>query len=437
MLREFFRFELFYWLRGWMIYIFAAIMVVLFGFASGSDFVQVGGSIGNTYKNAPYVIALFYASASILTCFMAAAVYDSSASRDFSCKMSDILFSKPLNKWGFLAGRFLAATLIAMLPALGISLGIIIARLCHWSDVTRWGPFHVMDHVLPNLIFTIPNTLLLGSIVFAIAIVTRNTLYSFLGVLLLLVVYAASQTIAGRLDFETLTCWIDPFGAAPFEVATKYWTVDERNTKSIPITALLLSNRATWLAVSVLIFAIAGRLFSFETRTGGKKKKVKTSEPEQTPQAEVSLFDQSAGIPRRTPSLSWTSQLASTLRSDLSSIFGSATFIVIIAFAILNTAASLFLGSSGDEMFGSSSFPVTYKMVEAITGSLLVFPIAIITYFTGVLIWRDRDSLFHEIVGATPTANSVFVVSRVISMIVTVLIILFIGVALGCLYQWT
>ena len=48
MLREFFRFELFYWLRGWMIYIFAAIMVVLFGFASGSDFVQVGGSIGNT-----------------------------------------------------------------------------------------------------------------------------------------------------------------------------------------------------------------------------------------------------------------------------------------------------------------------------------------------------------------------------------------------------
>ena len=437
MLREFFRFELFYWLRGWMIYIFVVIMAVLFGFAAGSDFVQVGGPIGNTYKNAPFVIAMWYASASILTCFMAAAVYDSSASRDFSCKMSDILFSKPLNKWGFLTGRFLAATVIAMLPALGISLGVIIARLCHWSDVTRWGPFQVMDHVWPNLVFTIPNTLLLGSIVFAIATVTRNTLYSFLGVLLLLVAYAASQTIAGKLDYETLTCWIDPFGAAPFEVATKYWTVDERNTKSLPITALLLGNRAVWLAVTALIFAIAGRLFSFESRTRADRKNRRASEPELTKPTEVQVFDQTVAIPRRTPSPSWTSQLASMLRSDLSSMFGSSTFIVIVAFAILNTAASLFLGNSGDVMFGSSSFPVTYKMVDAITGSLLVFPIAIITYFTGVLIWRDRDCLFHEIVGATPAANSVFVVSRLISMIITVLIIVFIGISLGCFYQWT
>ena len=437
MLREFFRFELFYWLRGWMIYIFVAIMTVLFGFASGSDFVQVGGPMGNTYKNAPYVITMWYAAASILTCFMAAAVYDSSASRDFSSKMSDILFSKPLNKWGFLAGRFFAATLIAMLPALGISLGVIIARLFHWSDVNRWGPFHLMDHVLPNLVFTIPNTLLLGSIVFAIAIVTRNTLYSFLGVLLLLVAYAASQTIAGKLDFETLMCWIDPFGAAPFDVATKYWTVDDRNTKSIPITALLLWNRATWLAVSALIFAVAGRLFSFEIQTRGERRKPKTSEPELAKHADVSLFDQTVEIPWRTPSVSWTSQLASTLRSDMSSMFGSATFIVIVCFAILNTSASLFLGSSGNEMFGSSSFPVTYKIIDAIAGSLTVFPIAIITYFTGVLIWRDRDCLFHEIVGATPTANSVFVVSRLISMIITVLVIVLTGIALGCLYQWT
>ena len=84
MFREFFKFELSYWLRGWMVYIFVAALSILFGLAAGSDFVQVGGPAGNTHKNAPYMIALWYAASSVLTCFMAAAIYDSSASRDFS-----------------------------------------------------------------------------------------------------------------------------------------------------------------------------------------------------------------------------------------------------------------------------------------------------------------------------------------------------------------
>ena len=437
MFREFFRFELFYWLRGWMIYIFIGVITFLFGFAAGSDFVQVGGPVGNAHKNAPYIIALWYAAASVLTCFMATAVYDSSASRDFSSKMSDILFSKPLNKWGFLWGRFSAATLIAALPALGISLGVLLARWYHWSDTERWGPIHLWDHVLPNLVFTIPNTLLFGAVVFAIATVTRNTLYSFLGVLLLLVGYAVAQGITGRLDYETLNCLIDPFGAAPFEVATKYWTVDERNTKSIPMTPLLLINRIIWLSVSLLVFGIAGRFFTFETRSQGRRKKREAIAPAVEPLLEPSLLIHTTSIPKRTPQISWVSQLASSLRSDLASVVFSTTFIVIMSFAILNTMASLFLGGNAESMFGNSTFPVTYKMVESIQGSYLAFVIAIIAFFTGVLVWRDRDCHLHEIVGATPSSNSVFVASRLITMIVTIQTLLLLGIAMGCFYQLT
>jgi len=437
MFREFFRFELSYWLRGWMIYIFVAVMTFLFAFAAGSDFVQVGGPVGNAHKNAPYIIAMWYAGASILTCFMATAIYDSSASRDFTSKMSDILFSKPLNKWGFLWGRFSAATVIALLPAFGISLGVLIANWYHGANAERWGPNHLWDHLLPNILFTLPNTLLFGAVVFAIATVTRNTLYSFLGVLLLLVGYAISQVVAGQLDYEILSCLIDPFGAAPYEVATKYWTVDERNTKSIPLTLLLLANRAIWLTVSLLVFGIAGRYFTFETRQRGNSKIRRAAEPVPEFSFEESLLHQAASIPKRTPRLSWASQLASTLRSDMSSVVGSTTFIVILCFAILNTMAGLFLGGNAESMFGNSTFPVTYKMVEAIAGSLIVFPIAIITYFTGVLVWRDRDYHLHEIIGATPSSNSVFVVSRLVTMIVTVFCLLVLGIAMGCFYQWT
>ncbi|MFM9117191.1 MAG: ABC transporter permease, partial [Planctomycetota bacterium] len=239
MFREFFRFELTYWLRGWMIYIFIAVVALLFGLAAGSDNIQVGGPTGNAHKNAPYTIALWYATAGILTCFMAAAIYDSSASRDFSNKMSDLLFSKPLSKWGFLLGRFAGATVIAILPAFGISIGILIAHAVNATDTELWGPDYFWHHWQPFLLFVIPNTLLFGSIVFAIASVTRNTLYSFLGVLLVFICYAISQTIAGALDYEVLASLIDPFGATPFAVASKYWTVPERNTLPIPLTPLL------------------------------------------------------------------------------------------------------------------------------------------------------------------------------------------------------
>ena len=220
MFREFFRFEVSYWLRGWMVYIFLAVIALLFGVAAGSDAISIGGVGGNMLRNSPYSVAMWYAGASLITAFMAAAIYDSSASRDFANKMSDILFSKPLSKWGFLLGRFSVATLIALLPAMGIGIGILLAQLFNGSDAERWGPSRFWHHWQPFLVFVIPNTLLFGALVFAVASVTRNTLYSFLSLLVVLVLYGATQGIAWQLDYDSVAAWTDPFGSAPFEQAT-------------------------------------------------------------------------------------------------------------------------------------------------------------------------------------------------------------------------
>jgi len=432
MFREFFRFEMNYWLRGWMIYIFIAAVALLFGLAAGSDNIQVGGPTGNAHKNAPYTVALWYATAGVLTCFMAAAIYDSSASRDFSNKMSDLLFSKPLSKWGFLLGRFAGATVIAILPAFGISIGILIAHAVNAADTERWGPDYFWHHWQPFLLFVIPNTLLFGSIVFAIASVTRNTLYSFLGVLLVFICYAISQTIAGALDYEVLASLIDPFGATPFAVASKYWTVPERNTLPIPLTPLLIGNRLLCLGVAAVVFWVAGSLFSFEARTQRPSKKSRASAEGSE---EQQLPTQTKPLPSRIPSPSWLTQWSSALRSDLRAVVGSATFIVILIFCLFNTAGSLFLSDSLE--FSGSSFPLTYELVERILGSFIILPVALATYFSGVLIWRDRDHRMHEIIGAAPVPNSVFVLSRLATMMILLLLVLLGAIAVGCFYQWT
>ncbi len=434
MFREFFRFEIFYWLRGLMIYIFLGVIALLFGVAAGSDQVQVGGAIGNTMRNAPFVIQQYYAIAGLLTGLMIAAVYDSCASRDFAYKMSDLIFSKPIHKWHYLLGRFSAATLIASIPTLGISLGIILAGWNPWRDPERWVGIHWEAHFVSFLMFGLPNTLLVGSIVFAIAVWTRNTMYSFLGVLILLVGYSISQALLSDLSNESWGTYLDPFGISPFSVLTKYWTVDQRNHMVISLAGPMIVNRALWIAISMAIFAFAGSRFSFsaENSLSARKRRALLSQSDSADDL-VSIATPAIAIPKTPVIPEWSSQLLSTLWIEANGIIRTPAFIVIMAAALLNTGASLIFGAT--EGFGLSSFPVTYKMVETIRGTFFAFLVAIITYFVGVLVWRDRDVRMHEIVGAAPVSNGVLVIAKLITMCLILGIVICMTILLSCVVQ--
>lgn len=44
MFQEFFRFELSYWFRGVMVYVFFAAMALIYGLAASSEFVEIGAT---------------------------------------------------------------------------------------------------------------------------------------------------------------------------------------------------------------------------------------------------------------------------------------------------------------------------------------------------------------------------------------------------------
>src|SRR6266568_6123696 len=66
-------FEIRYWLRSWMLWIFTFIIATLIFGAVSSDQVQVGGALSNTFRNAPYVIENYYAIIGLLTVLMVTA----------------------------------------------------------------------------------------------------------------------------------------------------------------------------------------------------------------------------------------------------------------------------------------------------------------------------------------------------------------------------
>jgi ABC-type transport system involved in multi-copper enzyme maturation permease subunit len=442
MFREFFRFELSYWFRGVMVYVFLAVMALLYAIATGSELVQISPTGGNLLRNSSHAIATWYIGASLLTSFMAAAIYDSSASRDYANKMSDILFSKPLSKWGFLGGRFAGASLVALLPCLGVTFGILIANLIHQSDTELWGPLDLGKHLKPYWLFVIPNSLIFGSVVFAVASITRNTLYSFLSLLAFLMVIGVTQSVASQLDYEWLASWLDPLGAAAFEDATKYWTISDRNTRDIPVTAMMVWNRILWLGLATVVFLWVANRFRFETavrregrRWGGVRSAVVVPQGGGSIEGEVGVSGGVLGVVGNGVQTRWLTQFWSALRSDMSAVVFSKTFLIVLLFTLINVGFSLAFGNF--DSYGVRTFPVTYQMVETISSAFLIMPLALITFFSGVLVWRDRDNRFHEILGATPVPNSVFTAARWVAMVAVLLSVLLLGIAIGVFYQWT
>src|SRR5277367_3702119 len=107
MLAHFLGFELRYWFRSWMLWIFLLIIGLLIFGATSTDQIVVGGALENTFHNAPFVIENYYSFVGILTLLMSVAFVNSAASRDFASNTHQMIFATPIRKFDYLMGRYL------------------------------------------------------------------------------------------------------------------------------------------------------------------------------------------------------------------------------------------------------------------------------------------------------------------------------------------
>ncbi|MBV8708699.1 MAG: hypothetical protein JO028_16020, partial [Acidobacteriaceae bacterium] len=422
MFSYFFRYEIRYWLRGAMVWVFFGIIALMIFGAVSSDNIVVGGALANTHHNAPFVIENYYSFVCLLTLLMTTAFVNSAASRDFAYNTYQILFSTPLRKPDFLLGRYLGSAAVSVVPLLGVSAGILLAKYMPWVDAERWGPISWQAHGWGILLFAIPNTLFIAAMVFAIAVLTRSTTISFVGSLLLLVGYAVAQTLTSDLKNETMAALIDPFAINTFALSTKYWTVADKNRMAIGPEGLLLWNRLIWITVGALIFAFAYHRFRFTERV---RKKSRQALVERAPAATAgepavtTVFHGSVHI--------W--QFWRSLRFELKSLFKSTVFVVIALAALLNCLPNLILNAT--EGFGDVSFPVTYNIIGLLVGTLYLFLFATITYFAGVLVWQERDSGVSDIYDALPHPEWPVYLAKLFAILCAVAAIQFIAMLTG------
>jgi hypothetical protein len=433
MFKEYLIFELKYRLRQPMVYAFLALFLFLSYSITVDINVSIGGfgNLNNVNVNSPYKILAINSLLSIISILMATAFMSGAALRDFKHNFSQIVFTTPVEKFGYLFGRYCGAVLIMLIPFLGAIVGSITGTLL--ADPDKVGPFMAIAYINSFLIFYLPNIILSGALFFCIAVLTKNQTFAFASTIFLLFGYAFTIMVVQNLELQNLVYVIDPFGLEAAVLATKYWTIAEKNTMMVSVAGGLLLNRLIWIVMSVVILAVLYYFFSF---TAPKVKRSRKVIKEELATFTAKLTYVNLSLPTAIIHHNIKThfyQFFSQTKVEFLGIVRSPSFILITVFITFNLASSVIVAP---DIFGVSDYMVTYRMLDIIRGTYLFGFLPVIVYYAGVLVWRERNASFNELNDAAPFPSWVAFMSKTAALILMVALLCFFAIVICSLSQY-
>jgi len=188
------RFELRYQSRN-PVFWTVAILFFLLTFGSMTiDQIKIGSG-ANIHKNAPMAVAQVHQIMSIFFMFVTTAFVANVIVRDDESGFGPMVRSTRVAKFDYLMARFLGAFAAAALAFAAIPLAIWLGSLMPWVDQETLGPNRLHDFAYAYFLLALPNVFLTAAIFFAVATMTRSMMYSYLGVVVFLMLYLALNSI--------------------------------------------------------------------------------------------------------------------------------------------------------------------------------------------------------------------------------------------------
>jgi ABC-2 type transport system permease protein len=406
MFQHIFAFEINYWLRRPMVYIFALVFFTILMLVICADGISIGGRMGDVHLNAPYVVQNWFSGMLLINLLMTAAFMQGAALRDFDNNTYQIVFASPISRASYFFGRFLGAATVAMLPFLGIMLGILVASwlapLMGWKEATQFGDTYWSAYFNAFTVFVIPFVLVAGGIIFSVAALSRSTMAAFIAAIIILFGYIIAGTFLRDLDNENVAIFTDILGSRTFQLATKYWTMEQRNTQSAPFFYGMIGvGRIFWSVIGLGIVTMSYFRFSFTEKTSAAKKASPKASLNQSNATSI-VFAPSNVLPQFATQKGFAAAFAqcwTVLKSEYFAIAKDTAFKILLGLGMTLITLN-FVFSKGS--YGLTQYPVTYDIIEMIGGSMTAFLLAIVTFFSGQIVWRERDSKFDQIYDAMP-----------------------------------
>lgn len=408
---NFLLFELKYRIKRPATWAYFAIFFLFAFLIMTTDKISINGGTGNMFRNAPGIIEGYMAIFMIFGMLVISAVMGNPVYRDYENNMHHFLFSYPFKKWEYLLGRFLGSMLICCLIflslPLGMSLGATISPLVGWMPTERFCSNSLSTYLIPYLIYTIPNILVVGAIFFGVTSLTKKITYTYLFNVIFFMGYLLAINTLTKPENLHIASMLDPFGIVTHDTAVRYWTPVEMNSKIVGLDGMVKWNRLLWTCVGLLIFGITSYFFDFKVNNNQKK----AAKNEDETQKHLQL-----AVPKVGLSFSSLAQFQQMFNYAWVNFRDTIRELPFIGMVVSGLAFVLFQAGQMDEIFGTPTYPVSYNILEITKGLFTLFTLIIITYYSGELVWKERTLKMSQIYDALPVKNWMLFGSKILTM---------------------
>ena len=385
----------------------AALVVMSAGGVFQQDGVAVGSSGGRVKVNSPVSLFAFISGLHHFGVIITAAVMGQAVYQDFHHQTFTMFFTSPIHKLQYLIGRFFGSFLTLLLIFSSIGIGFFLASLFPLIDQKLIGPNQLQSYLRPYAFTVIPNLLFTGAIFFGLAALTRKILPVYTSGVVLLIGYLIANAMSRNLDQKNVAGLLDPFGMRAFSLVTEYWTPAEQNSLQVPLTGMLLWNRLLWLSIAFVVFSLTA--WRFKSNYGGELKSRWKIQKAEMP------LNQRLFVPKtehrdfrslyRLPGLTWLN-----FKETVKNVY----------FAVIVLAGVLFLILTSQTMSGRDgmgTYPVTALVAELSGGQFSLFILIIITFYSGELVWRERDTNIHQLMDVLPSPDWLPLAAKTLALI--------------------
>lgn len=465
--RQVLQFELGYQLRRpWPWLGFAALFVFTFLF-SREGVVPVTLTTDFTI-NAPFVVTAATVITSLLWLLVAAPISGEAAARDVASRMDQLLFTSPVRKGEHLGGRWLAAVLLNLFVLLGAQCGAMAAVLIPGVAPEMVGPLRFATYAAAFAYVAVPNAVVGTTMQCAASLASGRAMASwFASFLLLFLAVPFSAIVSMPLGLPTLGKLLDPMGfIAIWNSVLLEWTIAEKYTRAFTLEGASLHNRLLWLAIAASVCAVTYARFRFAYRLPSRfslawMRRLRVARPHET--RTVSSVDgrvggrapgvlAGVGVPMHSStvvpvarsrsfdgSARWLQVrtiAAASLASLLRSAGGAFLLLILPAFLLLVLGVQL-------HVLDVPIAPRTgYLLSKYLTGATLApenfwlsVPLLIL-YFSGELVWRERDAGLAETHDTMAVPHWVTLAGKYLGLALLLMLVLAITMAIGLFTQW-
>lgn len=388
--------------------------------------------------NGPFQIAFHTALFSLACVFPLMFFTVSGVLRDQKYDFGSLVYSTPIARRQLFWSRYLGVVGFGVLAISPFLLGAVLGEILPMPSGDRQlGSFGCSYYLSGWLWFIVPNSIICGSVIFMISSWTRNQLATYAAAVgiyalyWLCALYLNSPLMANATPLEegqlALAALADPFGISAFFEQTQYWTVYQKNHELLHAEGYLLYNRLLWLGISLLLVVMASRMNPFQQ---GSARKAVPSEEAPLPARAGYVSQQVRLAPGR-----WWPAFGSILRIEVRYVFGSLPYLAILGLWGVIVFTEIYSRIYGGGSYGEQLYPTTGLLLWLIRDPLPWLSILLLVFYSGELVWRERELRIDSLIYAGPVNKKSLFVAKWLCLLFLPLSLMIVSILIGVGFQ--